>query len=233
MKNLLIAFEMGMSCRAPWNEELREVATSIANLFDSYIEVVGVTRPLPTSLLVGEMDTYSAEALRPCTEGDAYAAFEKSFGLPQSPRAFTWNGLVEMDLLDRTRAFSISSLWRDPAVFWMSHHETWSRTPNSTAGVRCCSSPSAQVGPTELLLFHGQTPLKRRAQLLLRCPCCAAPRACIWFRSRRSTSLPLRPSVPCRHCCATASKRNVRSCRSACRWAEQFLSLPKRSTPIF
>ena len=97
MKNLLIAFEMGMSCKAPWNVELREVATAIANLFDSYIEVVGVMRPLPTSLLVGEMDAYSAEALRPCTEADAYAAFEETFGVPQSPRAFNWNGLVGMD----------------------------------------------------------------------------------------------------------------------------------------
>jgi hypothetical protein len=96
MKNPLIAFEMGMSCTAHWNDEVREAAT-IANWFDRYIEVVGVTRPLPTSLLVGEMDTYSAEALRPCTEGDAYAAFEKSFGVPHSPRAFNWNGLVEMD----------------------------------------------------------------------------------------------------------------------------------------
>lgn len=117
MKNLLIAFEMGMSCTAPWNTELREVAVSIAHLFDSYIEVIGVSRPLPTSLLAGEMDAYSAEALRPCTEADAYTAFENVFGGPRSAPAFTWNGLVATDAIGpHARVFDLIILARPGRV---------------------------------------------------------------------------------------------------------------------
>jgi hypothetical protein len=94
MKNLLVAFELDTACQAPWATALSEAAASIAGLFDSYIEAVGITPPLPPAMLAGEMTHGLADAIKPCTEGEAHAEFERAFTPPSAARASSWAGTL-------------------------------------------------------------------------------------------------------------------------------------------
>jgi nucleotide-binding universal stress UspA family protein len=108
MKNLLVAFELDTACQAPWATALSEAAASIAGLFDSYIEVVGITPPLPPSMLAGEVTYGLADAIKPCTEAEAHVEFERAFTPLSATRACNWAGtLASAEIGSHARPFDL------------------------------------------------------------------------------------------------------------------------------
>ena len=97
MKSLLVAFELAPACHAQQIDELASLSLSVTALFESYIEVVAIAPPFPNSWMAGEIDLSTPEVFRPCSEGDAYAAYERAFNAALNPGRCSWGGLLNAE----------------------------------------------------------------------------------------------------------------------------------------